>query len=151
MTDQTITATGVNGRMAFDGSLLTITRKGIGNKGQKTIPLASVGGIQIRPATMLANGFIQLSVVGEVSRSKGGIGRLQNAANDENAIIFTKKHTPEIEAFRDAVLAAQSVPTPTPAQPDVADQLAKLATLRDSGVLTEDEFAAAKTELLERL
>lgn len=35
--------------------------------------------------------------------------------------------------------------------PDVADQLTKLASLRDAGVLTEEEFAAKKTELLARM
>ena len=35
--------------------------------------------------------------------------------------------------------------------PDVADQLVKLASLRDAGVLTEEEFAAKKTELLSRM
>lgn len=103
MTD--ITAKGVNGSIVFDGSLVTITRKGIGNKGQKSVPLRSIGGVQIRPATMLVNGFIQLSVSGETSRSSGGTGRLQDAANDENSVIFTKKQTADFEALRDAVLA----------------------------------------------
>lgn len=105
MNDQTISAKGVNGDLSFDGSLVTISRKGLGNKGQKAIPLRSVGGVQVRPATMLVNGFIQLSVAGEVTRSAGGVGRLQDAAKDENAVIFTKKQTADIEAFRDAVLA----------------------------------------------
>lgn len=35
-----------------------------------------------------------------------------------------------------------------PAAPDVADELTKLAGLRDRGVLTEEEFAAAKAKLL---
>ncbi|MBA8847027.1 SHOCT domain-containing protein [Microcella alkalica] len=34
---------------------------------------------------------------------------------------------------------------------DVAAQLEKLASLRDAGVLTEEEFAAKKTELLARM
>ncbi|QAY72580.1 SHOCT domain-containing protein [Agromyces protaetiae] len=38
-----------------------------------------------------------------------------------------------------------------PAQPDLADQLTKLASLRDSGILTEEEFAAKKAELLARM
>ncbi|NHF62224.1 DUF4429 domain-containing protein [Microcella pacifica] len=104
MTDTT-TAKGVNGSVSFDGQLVTITRKGIGNKGAKTIPLRSIGGVQIRPATMLVNGFLALSVSGEVGRSSGGVGRLQDAANDENAVIFTKKQSADFEAFRDAVLA----------------------------------------------
>jgi hypothetical protein len=37
------------------------------------------------------------------------------------------------------------------AQVDVADQLHKLASLRDAGILTDEEFAAKKAELLSRL
>jgi hypothetical protein len=37
---------------------------------------------------------------------------------------------------------------PRSPRPDLADQLRKLADLRDAGVLTEDEFAAQKTKLL---
>lgn len=45
-------------------------------------------------------------------------------------------------------LAATSFVGP---QPDVMEQIAKLAALRDQGVLTEEEFGAKKTELLGRL
>ena len=45
-------------------------------------------------------------------------------------------------------LAAPSFGGP---QPDVMEQIAKLAALRDQGALTEEEFAAKKTELLGRL
>lgn len=38
-----------------------------------------------------------------------------------------------------------------PASADVTDQLAKLGQLRDAGVLTDEEFAAKKAELLARL
>jgi len=48
-----------------------------------------------------------------------------------------------------ATVAAPS--TPPPAQPDVMDQLRKLAELRDAGILTPAEFDTKKTELLGRL
>jgi len=35
--------------------------------------------------------------------------------------------------------------------PDITEQIVKLATLRDQGILTEDEFATKKAELLSRL
>jgi hypothetical protein len=105
--------------------------------------------VQIRPATTLVNGYIQFSVAGELSRSAGGVGRMRDAANDENAVIFTKKHTAEFEAIRDAVLAA--VTTPAAAAPDVTDQLSKLAALHEAGVLTDHEFADKKADLLARL
>lgn len=50
---------------------------------------------------------------------------------------------------------AASAPAPAvaPAAPkvDVAAQLQQLASLRDAGILTEEEFAAKKAELLERM
>ena len=42
--------------------------------------------------------------------------------------------------------AAPAAPTGPPV--DVADQLRKLAELRDQGILSEDEFAAQKAKLL---
>ena len=37
------------------------------------------------------------------------------------------------------------------AEPDAVDLLRKLGDLRDAGVLTEDEFATKKAELLRRI
>jgi len=55
------------------------------------------------------------------------------------------------------VLNAAGVPffgeeaTPSAAQPvDVADELRKLAGLRDDGIITEDEFQEQKAKLLAR-
>jgi hypothetical protein len=38
-----------------------------------------------------------------------------------------------------------------PAAVDIPDQIRKLGELREAGLLTDDEFTAKKTELLERL
>ncbi|MGI5139187.1 MULTISPECIES: SHOCT domain-containing protein [unclassified Streptomyces] len=42
-------------------------------------------------------------------------------------------------------------PAEAAAQPDVVEQIAKLASLHDAGILTDEEFAEKKAELLERL
>jgi len=47
--------------------------------------------------------------------------------------------------------AAPPIESTTAGKPDVAEQLVKLASLRDTGVLTEEEFAAKKAELLSRM
>lgn len=48
--------------------------------------------------------------------------------------------------------SAPPPPPPTPVEtPDVLEQLSKLAALRDAGVVTGDEFAAKKAELLSRM
>lgn len=41
------------------------------------------------------------------------------------------------------------VQQPQQQEPDVADQIRKLAELRDAGILTEEEFTAKKRQLLE--
>jgi hypothetical protein len=46
---------------------------------------------------------------------------------------------------------AKPVETTNPAQLDVMEQLTKLSALHDAGIITADEFAAKKTELLARL
>ena len=49
----------------------------------------------------------------------------------------------------DAPVAAAAAAAPTPVISDAAfEQLKKLGELRDAGILTEEEFAAKKAELL---
>ncbi|MDR6691458.1 hypothetical protein J2X55_002381 [Microbacterium sp. 1154] len=153
---ETITANGVNGQISFDGNVVRITRAGffgrVGHgRGEKTLNVRSIGAVQIKPASALVNGFIQFSVSGESSKQSIGFGRSQDAAQDENAVIFAKKSTADFEAVRDAVLAALAGgSTPAPAV-DHAEQLTKLAALRDAGVITTEEFDAKKAEILERM
>jgi hypothetical protein len=44
---------------------------------------------------------------------------------------------------------APTAQIPAARVPDLADQLSKLARLRDQGILTQDEFNAKKTQLLD--
>jgi hypothetical protein len=56
----------------------------------------------------------------------------------------------QLAKFAAPALGSQLQP-PVQPQVDVMDQLAKLGQLRDAGVLTEEEFAAKKADLLGRL
>ena len=47
--------------------------------------------------------------------------------------------------------APAAAPSPTPAAIDPMEQLTKLGQLRDAGVLTDEEFATKKAEILSRL
>jgi len=68
-----------------------------------------------------------------------------------NNIVFRLSHQ-DAARFKDILTKLLLAPTqPAAAQPDVTDQIRKLGELRDSGVLSEDEFAAKKAELLARL
>lgn len=146
-------AKGNNGQVTVSGDWITIARKGFGrlghSKGDRRIPLANIQAVQMRPAGPLANGFIKFTVAGS-PQSRGG---LMDATKDENAVVFTRKHQAEFDALREHIEGYisrrlnPSVPSAA-ATPDLADQLAKLAALRDQGILTDEEFASQKAKLL---
>jgi Domain of unknown function (DUF4429)/Short C-terminal domain len=148
-------AKGVNGQITVEGDWLTIERKGLGrighSKGDRRIPLASITAVQMRPGGAIANGFIKFTIPGS-PESRGG---LSDASKDENAVIFKRKQQAEFDAVREHVenyiTARHTTPAQAPAQPDIADQIRKLAELRDAGILTSEEFEAKKAELLGRL
>lgn len=93
--------------------------------------------------------------VSSVQAKKDGLWTKVTVYASGNNIDFRFAHK-EAQQFRDALMALvlqpsspPAAPAPTPAAaPDLADQLMKLAALRDSGILTEDEFATQKARLL---
>jgi len=73
-------------------------------------------------------------------------------------IPFRFRHE-DAQSFRSAIMPliiaaghppSQAVLTPT-AEPDAADQIRKLAELRDAGIVSEGEFQTKKAELLKRM
>lgn len=149
----TLHAKGHNGQVTVDGDWLTIERKGLGrvghSKGDRRIQLASIQAVQMRPAGTFGNGFIKFTIPGS-PESRGG---LSDAMQDENAVIFTKKQQGDFDALRAHIEQYISgrlagVAGPAVPAPDAADQLLKLASLRDQGILSEDEFATQKAKIL---
>jgi len=74
-------------------------------------------------------------------------------------IPFRFRHE-DAQSFRSAIMPlviaagqppSQAVPAPTAAEPDAADQIRKLAELRDAGIVSEEEFQTKKAELLQRM
>ena len=49
------------------------------------------------------------------------------------------------------LLPSAGTPNQEAAGPDIPEQIRKLAELRDSGLITEEEFEAKKTDLLDRM
>lgn len=154
-----IVAAGVNGQVSFDGSWVTITRKGMlaratVGKGEKRIPISLIAAVQWKPPGPLVRGFIAFTVPGgNESRSRFG-HQTTDAAKDENAVVISSGQKEEFEALRAAVEAAISAHHAPPvlsqvrASASVGDELAKLVALRDQGVLNGEEFDAAKARLL---
>ncbi|MBK3563211.1 MULTISPECIES: DUF4429 domain-containing protein [unclassified Streptomyces] len=149
---------GQSGQIQFDGQYITITRKGFlarttVGKGEKRLHISQVSAVQWKPAGPFMNGFIQFTVPGGNERRSAFGSQTTSAAQDENSVVFTKKQQPEFEKLRaalDAAIAAQHAPqAPAAAAPSsLADELGKLAALRQQGILSEAEFEQQKARLL---
>ena len=152
---------GHTGTVVWDGDFITIKRTGFNarmtvGKGEKRIPVASITAVQWKPAGAMVNGYIQFSMGGgNESRAQFG-SQTTNAVKDENSVVFTKKQMPEFAELRSALeeaIAHRGRPSEpsAPAAPDHLAQLKQLGELRDAGVLSEEEFAGKKAQILQRL
>jgi hypothetical protein len=158
MPARVIEVKGENGRVVFDGQAVTINRKGITarlsvGKGVKVIPLRSITAVQWKPAGFASRGFIQFTLSGGSERRSKFGSQSKDAFTDENSVTFFKHHQPAFEELRAVIEAAIATahqphvaPSPTPAS--IGDELAKVAQLRDAGVLSAQEFEVAKVRLL---
>jgi hypothetical protein len=148
-----VEAKGVNGSVSFDGQFVTISRSGLMaratvGKGEKRIPISSVTAVQWKPPSKMVRGFIQFSVLGGNERRSGFGKQTMDAAKDENSVVVGWTQVAEFEELRAEVEAAVGRPSLAPSAPSAADELKKLAELRDAGVLSDAEFEAEKAKLL---
>lgn len=135
---------------------VTITPKGIlgfmnkGLKGTKTIPFSSISAIQFKEAGAVFSGYLQFTIPGG-NESKGGVF---SAASDENTFMFAEKKNNalaiQIKEYIEAKVQELHAPQATQSQSatSLSDELQKLASLRDSGILSDQEFQSAKSRLI---
>lgn len=154
-----LSAKGTNGTIHFDGQTITLERSGFGarmsvGKGEKRIPIASVTAVQWRKAS-LTTGFIQFTLAGGVERRSRPGHSGGDARTDENSVTFHARQQPAFEPIRaaiEAAIAQQHAPQAAVAAPgaaaSIADELAKLAGLRDQGIISPADFEAAKARIL---
>lgn len=150
-----ISAKGQSTIVTFDGRVITITRGFMaqGGKGTATYALDRVNGIELRMPGLaaIAGRFTIVTGGGVQQRRTAGFSA---ATRDPLTVTFTARHKAEFQALADAVNAALAVPRSPTVQADMvpsdglAQQLERLAALRGDGVLTDDEFTAAKSRLL---
>lgn len=104
-----------------------------------------------------------LEKVNDVKMSQSFLGRIFNygdveilTASELGVNLFRRIHDPV--RFKTAMLNAKEMlerealpPVSSQAMPDIPTQIAQLDELRQKGILTEEEFAQKKAELLARL
>lgn len=132
---------------------VTITPKGVlaffnkGLKGSKEIPFRSIVAVQFKEAGALLSGYIQFTIPGG-NESRGG---LNAAVRDENTFMFAeKKNNPialEIKSFINSARKRLEEPSGHSTS-NLSDEIMKLAELKQSGILTDEEFQAAKKKLI---
>jgi hypothetical protein len=147
---------GVAGMLGVLDEKITITPQGVlgfmtkGLKGTKTIPIRSITAIEFREAGAVVSGYLQFTIPGG-NESRGGV---HAAATDENTFMFAGKWNNslaiEIKEFIEGKMREFHVPRSTQSNPvaSLSDELQKLASLRDSGILSDQEFQSAKRRLI---
>lgn len=138
--------------LAFDK--IKIRRRGIANmlasglNGERTILISMLTGIQMKPAGLFSPGHILFSYAG----SKPFVGGIIAATQDPDAFIFDQSLNGQIAEFKakvEKIMQDQKQRTKAADQPlSLSDELGKLAELKEQGVLSAEEFDAAKKKLL---
>jgi hypothetical protein len=148
-----IEATSKGSFLALDGTTVIIRHTGFinqmakgGMQGEKRIPIKSILSVQFKLPGDFTAGYIQFETAGgSQAAARGGVFE---GAGDENTVLFSADETPQFEAFRDRVDELINESTPSSAGASQADELAKFAKLRDQGIITEEEFAQKKKQIL---
>jgi hypothetical protein len=136
----------------FDGHTVTLRRKGysrsVTGKGERSIPVGQIAAVEWKPAGHVMDGFIRFVVPGTIApRSK--FGRQSDGARfDEWAVPFWRKSQGQFQTLRAAVEAAIANKVHALATGNTTDELAKLAGLFQSGLLTPEEFATQKRRIM---
>lgn len=148
-----ITAKGYNGTVTLDAGIVTLDRTGFAARmligsGSKALPVDRIAAVQLVPAKVGFRGFIQFTIGGGVERRATFGHRTADAAKDENSVMFNRHQQVEFVAMKTAIEAAMQARTPEATTPNIAEALTRLAELLTSGVLTAEEFNAAKARVL---
>ncbi len=130
-----------------------ISRSGIVSKRGTEVPLDRVNNIDFSQG--LFERVIGAGDLSIESAGKDGQSHFENVRHPDmvqQEVYRQMEVNSRRQAGWHADAIAQTVPRAAPAaSPDVADQIAKLAALRDSGAITSEEYEAKKAELLDRM
>ena len=144
---------GVNGQLELFADRILIKRKGMLSKltqgffkGDKTIYIDQITGIQVKPGTMLTNGYIQFTLPGGIESKKG----IFDATKDENTVMFAKKYNDLVEKIKTKVEELRSATRANGGinQLSSVDEIRKFKELLNEGIITQDQFEQKKKELL---
>ncbi len=134
-----------------------ISRSGIVSKRGTEIPLERINNIDFHQRIwerVIGAGDLDIESAGKDGQSHFENVRhpdmVQQEIYRQMEVNARRQASWHADASLDRAAAAPAAAVPV-ATPDVADQIAKLMTLRDQGAITTEEFEAKKAELLDRM
>jgi hypothetical protein len=147
-------ANGRNGSVELYENRLII-KKALGGlkrmltSGDKEIFLDSIKNVNFKPANSLTWGFIQFETA-QNSKSLSR-GSLMSSPNDDFSVNFSKAQQPDFENLKSEINRLRSsTKSQTIVQNQIseADELEKLAVLKEKGIITQEEFDLKKKKIL---
>ncbi|OAB30205.1 hypothetical protein PMSD_20685 [Paenibacillus macquariensis subsp. defensor] len=144
---------GVNGQLELYNDKVIIKRKGALAKmiqgffkGDKTIYIKQISGIQIKLGGTITNGYIQFTLSGSNESTKG----IFNASQEENTVMYSKDSNKQVERMKvtleELQMKSNTVVVSSVGSP--ADEIRKFKELMDQGIITAEEFEFRKKQLL---
>ncbi|MFO8143157.1 MAG: SHOCT domain-containing protein [Dehalococcoidales bacterium] len=124
-----------------------------GIRGDKEIPFHRIESVQIKKASSFSNGHIRLLLL----EGKGLAEPASGNSQDEYKVLFKPAQQSNFEeikrAIEEKVTAAKMAISSSPRQAapqaiSYIDELEKLASLKDRGIISEEEFTAKKRQIL---
>ena len=118
-----------------------------GMNSDRIIYIADITGIQMKPAATMS-GYILFSQ----TDSKPFNGGVVEASHEPDAFIFGQESNEEVASFKwrveQLIHELKQHPAPNKPKGNLAEELRSLAELKQQGLLTDEEFEAAKKKLL---
>lgn len=118
------------GILVLTNKRMMFVAKGLSGNKTEDFPFDQISSLDCTTPALL--GYSTVSI-----QSRGGFSEYQNVPKKEGAAF--------VQRAREHIYASKSAPQPAASK---YDQLEKLAALKSSGVLTEEEFQAEKSKLL---
>jgi uncharacterized membrane protein YdbT with pleckstrin-like domain len=130
-----------------------ISRSGIISKRGTEIPLDRINNIDFHQRLIdriVGAGDLDIESAGKDGQSHFDFVRHPDMVQQEIYRQMEANAMRQASWHREVPSSAAAAPA-APASPDIAEQIAKLAGLRDQGHITPEEFEAKKAELLDRM
>jgi hypothetical protein len=128
-----------------------------GQRGVVRVNAEDIKAVELTPPGLMSFGFLKVvAAEGAVQQGAHSYGRKGDLMADPYAVAFAKSDSKKFEEARDNVeklvkSVKSAVNPPQDLSQDIPAQLEKLASLKESGILTEEEFATKKAELLAKM